>query len=529
MKQIIWICLAVALIIPTYSIAGVIGPARVRFVDGDIMFRTPDADEWLSASINTPLDEGDAVWCPDGAKTEIQLPDGAIVRLDGGSQLDLLANEDGFAHLHLASGRLYVRTTQTSMLNSLQIDADDTTVLPAARTRLRLDMLPNSQEDVAIYKGTAYVEGNGNRTKVRAGEQIALEEGHSEILPLNEPDSWEEWNMEQDRALSRAAKAESYLPEELRNYSTELDANGRWVNVPEYGMVWQPSVSVSDGWAPYRSGSWIWKGNDYVWISLENWGWAPYHFGRWAVINLFGWCWVPPTSGDVYWGPGYVGWYRTGSNVGWTPLAPGEVFYGYRYYGRHSVNISNTTINTGNVAYRNRHVRGGLTVLPQSDFLRGRIASKQATRNSSVSVSVSIGSPRIKPLRETRMPIIKKTPPGLLPPRIEHRNIRELHQRFPRVTPAVDARQKFQKPAPLAIAPPTLPGQPPLVREKRTINPVMAPTVNKPNAVTSPQAAPPQRDGYRQRSKVWRVTTPENGKEIDSKEKDHKERERKGK
>ena len=316
MKQIIWLCLAVALIIPTYSIAGVIGPARVRLVDGEIMFRTPDTDEWLPTSINTPLDEGDAVWCPDGAKTEIQLPDGAIVRLDGGSQLDLLANDDGFTHLHLASGRLYVRTTQTSMLNSLQIDADDTTVLPDARTRLRLDMLPNSQEDVAIYKGAAYVEGNGNRTKVRAGEQIALEEGHSEILPLNEPDSWEEWNMERDRALSRDAKAESHLPDELRNYSTELDANGRWVNVPEYGMVWQPSATLSDDWAPYRNGRWLWKGDDYVWISLENWGWAPYHFGRWAVISSFGWCWVPPTRGDVYWGPGYVGWYRTGSNVG---------------------------------------------------------------------------------------------------------------------------------------------------------------------------------------------------------------------
>ena len=65
-----------------------------------------------------------------GSRTEVQLGDGTTVRLDEGSQLDLIAVEDGFAHLHLASGRLYLRTSPNAGENSLQIDADDTTVLP---------------------------------------------------------------------------------------------------------------------------------------------------------------------------------------------------------------------------------------------------------------------------------------------------------------------------------------------------------------------------------------------------------------
>ena len=304
MNRIIFICLIAVLALPLWSSAAAIGPARISYMDGDILFRTPDADEWLPAAVNTPLDEGDAVWCPDGGRVEIQLPDGTIVRLDGGSQLDLLANEDSFMHLHLASGHLYLRTAQNLKDNALQIDADDTTVLPSARTRLRIDMLPNSEEDVAITKGSAYVEGNGSRTRVRAGEQILLEEGHSEILPLNPADSWEIWNVDHDRAQARSAKADTYLPDELRGYSSELDANGTWVNVPEYGMIWRPTVIYSGDWAPYRSGRWIWRGDDYVWLSFETWGWAPYHFGRWAVVNGFGWCWVPPVRGAVYWGPG---------------------------------------------------------------------------------------------------------------------------------------------------------------------------------------------------------------------------------
>ena len=495
MKRIICMCLFVVFVLPTWSLAAAIGPARVSYVDGDVLFHSPDADEWLPATINTPLDEGDAVWCPDDSRVEIQLPDGTMVRLDGGSQLDLLANEDGFMHLHLASGHLYLKTAQTTGDNALQIDADDTTVLPSARSRLRIDMLPNSLEDVAITKGSAYVEGNGNRTRVRAGEQILLEEGHSETLPLNPADNWEIWNVDRDREQSRSARADSYLPDELRGNAAELNANGTWVSVPEYGTVWRPTVVVSADWAPYRDGRWIWRGDDYVWLSFEAWGWAPYHYGRWAVVSGFGWCWVPPVRGDVYWGPGYVGWYRTGSHVGWTPLAPGEVFYGRRNYGRHSVNITKVNINTSTVVYRNRTKPGGLTVLPQNDFLRGRPATALPSRKSSVFVSVSVGSPRIKPLRETRMPIVKQTPPRVAPPRIEHRDSRELRERFPRAAP-VQAAEKRRQQAPPSVSVPAAPsGRTPQVREKKTSFPVVAPAERTPDKDKLPsQTKPPRRD-----------------------------------
>ena len=581
MNRILLICLVLLLIVPTFSLAGVIGPARVRLVDGDVLFRTPDSGEWLPAAVNTPLDEGDAIWCPDTTKAEIQLADGSIVRIDENSQLDLLANEDGFTHLHLASGRVYIRTSQTVANNSLQIDADDTTVLPDARTRLRLDMLPNNQEDVSIFKGSAYVEGNGNRTKVRAGEHIALEEGHSALLSLNPPDKWESWNMDRDRELSRSAKSDSHLPEELRGYSSELDSNGRWVSVPEYGMVWRPTVILSDDWAPYRSGRWIWKGDDYVWISYESWGWVPYHFGRWAVVAGFGWCWVPPVRGDVYWGPGYVGWYRTGSHIGWTPLAPGELFYGRRHYGRHSVNITSNPVNTRNIVYRNRRVRGGMVVLPQNDFLRGRVVSHPSSVSTSISVSISAGSPRIQPLRETRMPIIKQTPPRVALPRIEHRDNRELRQRYPRIVPeAGSERRKHQTvPATPAVQPQSVPsrhderrqrsttpqtfpqsvpspsgavpqrieqikqtpppagGKPspttPQPREERrhnsTVSPVAIPPVTVAPSGVTPQPIEKSRRESQPRElkekKIWRVTTPEEGRDQDQRERGHRERE----
>lgn len=516
MKRIIITALSIILAIPFYAVAGVIEPARITLVDGDIMFRTPDAVEWLPASVNTPLDEGDAIWCPDGAKAEIQIPDGSIVRLDGNSRLNLLANEEKFIHLNLASGRLYLKTSPFSRENSLQIDADDTTVLPFARTRLRLDMLPNGQEDVSIFKGSAYVEGNGSRTRVRAGEHIALEEGHSELLMLNAPDSWESWNMGRDRVQSNAAKAESNLPDELRSYSGELESNGRWVRVPEYGMVWRPVVILSDDWAPYRSGRWIWRGDDYVWISSESWGWAPYHYGRWTVISNLGWCWIPPVRGDVYWGPGYVGWFRTDTHVGWAPLAPGEIYYGYGYHGRQSVNISATTVNINSVDYRNRHLRGGLTVLHQNDFLKGRVTTSQPAMN--LSIPVSVGSPRIHPVKEIRLPAVKQTPPKQVSPVTEHQNNSELRQRFPRVTPEPDSRQQHHQQAAPAIAPqqreqPQRVDSPPIVHQQPNFN-----------QGEKPRQEPARRE--LKQKKIWRVRTPESSKEMAPKVIEQKSRER---
>jgi uncharacterized protein DUF6600 len=352
--------------------------------------------------------------------------------------------------------------------------------------------------------------------------------------------------MEQDRARSRAARTESYLPDELRGYSAELDANGSWVTVPEYGRVWRPTVLITDDWAPYRSGRWVWYGNDYVWVSYESWGWAPYHYGRWAVIDSIGWCWVPPARGDVFWGPGYVGWYRTGSHIGWTPLAPGEIFYGRGHYGRHSVNIATTTVSIRSVEYRNRQARGGLTVLQQDDFLRGRAASLRSAGNAAVSVSV--GSPRLQPLRETRMPTARQSIPKFVPPRTEHRDIGELRRRFPRLTPESGSGPQLRQPAP-ATAGPASSGQTPPGRDLRPVSPAV-PAQSQPAAaapqrreqpqrsgtpVVTPQTVAPQRGAIprqepaqRGQKKVWRVTTPENGKERDGKqqEREHKERER---
>jgi hypothetical protein len=244
-------------------------------------------------------------------------------------------------------------------------------------------------------------------------------------------------------------------------YSSDFEENGRWVNVPEYGYVWTPTVVVIGDWAPYRHGRWVWRGGNYVWIGYEPWGWAPYHYGRWTFAARIGWCWVPPARGDVYWSPGYVGWVRSGDHVAWVPLAPRETYYGYGNYGRYSTNITNVNITQVQVTnvYRNVNVTNSITVVNQTTFITGRPSS--VDRNVVVNVkedfarrrNIVVGRPPIKPEGTSYIPVVRSIPEAKRPPATVRKvDTKELRQSRPLVKePDRSAFRPQGKPAPLEV------------------------------------------------------------------------------
>lgn len=115
---------------------------------------------------------------------------------------------------------------------------------------------------------------------------------------------------------------------------------GNWFEVPNYGMVWQPTVAVVDtSWRPYfHRGRWLDSDCGWYWHSDYSWGWAPFHYGRWCNYPGRGWLWVP---GSV-WGPSWVTWRYSDAYCGWAPLPPGAYYdhgFGFRY-GSGRVGIS---------------------------------------------------------------------------------------------------------------------------------------------------------------------------------------------
>ena len=425
--------ISVIFLLPCHSYSATLGALRISLIDGDVQIKTEDTEEWVPASINMPLKDGDQIWVPEESRTEVQLRDGTSLRLDQNSALDILTLEKDSFQFYLTEGHVYVnfRGRKGSLL---QIDTEASSVRAYDRSIFRMDVSGDGYTDISVYRGYLYAENRDGRARVEEGNTLSLREGtYSELTPLGPSDEWEEWNKERDRKFAERRTSYRYLPDELQAYSTDFEENGKWVYVREYGYVWTPSVVVSAGWAPYRIGRWVWMDGDYVWVSYEPWGWAPYHYGRWSFITSIGWFWVPPIKGAVYWGPGFVGWVQTPTYVSWVPLAPREIYYGHGYYGPHSVNITNININVINitkVVYKNIHIHNAITLIHHDTFVTGRHVDVNVRENPFLSERIHVGRPDIKPERATIMPVVKEIPQAKRPPvPIREIKVKELKER----------------------------------------------------------------------------------------------------
>lgn len=438
MKTLRWMTIAVTLIfLPALSYPAPLGYLRISLIEGDVQILTEDTGDWVPASLNMPLNEGDRIWVPEGGRTELQLRDGTALRLDEKTNLDVLTLEKDSYQFYLLEGRAYINFKGTRG-TLLQIDTPLSSVQAYERALFRIDILDDRHTDISVYQGAVDVEGPEGRIRVDQNRTLALREGSpAEFEPLVPPDEWERWNQNRNRIYADRPASTRYLPEELHPYASDFEDHGRWVYVRGYGYVWTPTTIVSVGWAPYRMGRWVWIRGDYVWISYEPWGWVPYHYGRWAFVPAYGWCWVPPARGAVFWGPGFVGWIRTPTYISWVPLAPREIYYGYGYYGPYSVNITRiniSTINVERVVYRNARIRDGVTIVHHDTFVHGRHVEVKARENPFHREKIHIGRPDIKPEKTTAMPVIREIPHTKRPPqKITEIKVREIRERRPLV------------------------------------------------------------------------------------------------
>ena len=456
-----WMSIAGALLLfPAYSEAGPLGAMRVNLVQGDVQVKIADTGEWVPASVNMPLVEGDELWVPEGSRAALQTTKGDYVRLDEGTALQILRMDIDSYQFHLTEGRVYVLNRAPNR-SVLQFDTPDASIRAFGNATFRID-IPGGETDVSVFRGSVQTENGDGTTTVRAGNMLAMgADGYAELSPVPPPDDWQRWNTQRDRIVLARGRSYGYLPEELRSYSSDFEANGRWVNVPEYGNCWTPTVVVTGDWAPYRNGRWVWRGGDYVWVGYEPWGWAPYHYGRWSFAVNVGWFWVPPARGDVYWSPGYVGWVRTGDHVAWVPLAPRETYYGYGNHGRYSTNITNVNINQVRVTnvYRNVNVTNSITVVNQSTFITGRPSSVDRNVVGNVREdfakhrNIVVGRPPIKPVETSYIPVVRSIPEAKRPPAAVRKiDAKELRQSRPLVTePSRSAFRPQAKPVPLEV------------------------------------------------------------------------------
>ena len=369
--------------------------ARLSEISGQVWLYGSDADEWIGVARNRPLTSGDRIATDNGARAEITLGT-TTLRLDAGSELEVVRLDDARFIVRLHQGSAAARLRTAAAAAEFQVDTDEGRFRARTAGRYRFDRLEQAS-DLTVLAGQAVFEGRNSALPLTAGQhaQFWLDAAGAPQYTMVQPlrDAFASWVDNRDRAEDRAVAPVRYVSPEMTG-ADDLDRYGQWEQTSDYGPIWSPSV-VPAGWAPYGAGHWAFvRPWGWTWVDDAPWGFAPFHYGRWVNYRER-WCWAPGTyvARPVY-APALVAWVggasvsvslsvgRGGPPVGWFPLAPREVYVpSYRSspdYVRnvnvtHVTNITQITtiVNNRNGEgdrrdFANRRFPGAVTVVPTS-------------------------------------------------------------------------------------------------------------------------------------------------------------------
>jgi hypothetical protein len=370
-NQRAWCAVALACVFGVFATSALADPpdrvARVSFLRGNVSFQAAGDDQWAQAALNRPLGTGDKVYTVNDSRAELEIGTGDI-RLDQNSTFDLLNLDDTKAQIELTGGVMNLHVRRIDSGESFEVDTPTLAFVVNQPGDYRVDIGPQGNSTmITVFNGSGDVYGENNASySVRSGNSYRFNDSalHDyEVLDVPRADDFDQWSSSRDTRYARSVSRQ-YVSEGTIGYA-DLDDNGSWSDVPEYGNVWYPNRVEAD-WAPYRSGNWTWVDPwGWSWVDSAAWGFAPFHYGRWAYIgNRWGWSPGRRSSGFAIYAPALVGfiggggWGASvsiggGGPVGWFPLGPRDVYVPWYQTSRAyftNINMRNTTfINNTNI------------------------------------------------------------------------------------------------------------------------------------------------------------------------------------
>ena len=367
--------------------------ARIQRVDGVVAFSDNRANadanqDWIAATANQPLSEGDRIYTRDNSWTSLAFSGRNFARLDPNTSLDVVCLEDRRTQLALRDGSAmfdvgYLAPNELFEVATPYgaIDFDQPGLYNVGFDR-------NGGVLVSVLSGAARVVGLAGSGEINKGEMLTLLGQTAAEVALSRlnrqdagyqvddyyryqyPNSYDGRYINYDAYLNDPYYYDPYQRSVSYRYVSsnipgiyDLDYYGDWQNVGSYGYAWRPRVDA--GWAPYQQGYWI---NNYpygpTWVSSEPWGYAPYHYGRWANVGNQ-WYWIPDgVNTTPSYAPALVAFVSLGENqIGWVPLGPGDT-YAPRYYDDNWQPHYLTRTNIVPAQLTNFGIPGAVTVVP---------------------------------------------------------------------------------------------------------------------------------------------------------------------
>src|SRR6266550_3013310 len=426
MASLLSVALAVALFVPQRAAADddedpPSRVARLSYANGTVSFNPGGTDDWVSAVVNRPITSGDKLWTDNGARAELHIGSAAI-RLSDNTGFSFLNLDDRMAQIRLTEGTLNVRLRRLEQDETFEIDTPNLafSILRPGNYKINVNEAGDATV-VVVREGEGEVTGGGSAYAVHpreTGTFSGIDQLDADIQRFGDnADDFDHWCGDRDHREDRS-QSSRYVSSDVIGYE-DLDDNGGWRPVPEYGTVWFPHTTIA-GWAPYRYGHWVWISPwGWTWVDDAPWGFAPFHYGRWVTVGGV-WGWVPcaprAVVGVAYvrpvYAPALVAWvggphFSVGIGIGggggvgvaWFPLGPREVFVPSYHVSRTyvtNVNVSNTTVNNTvvnnyynnvvvnknvtNIKYVNQTAPNGVTATSQQNFTSAQPVGRNMIR-----------------------------------------------------------------------------------------------------------------------------------------------------
>jgi hypothetical protein len=418
-------------------------PPRLAYIDGEVSYWRPGAEEWARAQPNLALAEGDALYAGERSNLEVQFGPRSFVRADEDTQLSLVAQEARRIQFSVTTGRASFDLRSIEVGDILEVSTPNAVFVIDQAGYYRVEVGGSETHFVTRRGGEAtVVTTDGRSLGIYPSEEIVVTAGDPAKVATYAappPDAWDRWNDARSDRYGESISAR-YLPSDVYG-AEELDRHGHWRIVPTYGAVWIP-YAVSVDWAPYSTGYWVWDAYyEWTWVDDAPWGWAPFHYGRWVHLDGY-WAWAPgPIMRRSVYSPALVGFMvRDGVSarlslglpgLWWVALSWGEPVIPWwgpprhrghpRWHGWGGPRIVNnvvvtqtTVINLVNLRFSNAARPRAVLTVPPDRFGRDRVHARVENRYRHTDFAPVRGELPVKPSRAS---LVGGAPKGAQPPR----------------------------------------------------------------------------------------------------------------
>lgn len=245
---------------------------------------------------NMPIVEGAKLQAATGY-AEVEFEDNSTLRVTPDTTIDfpqLIRLHSGAtaSTVTLLKGTMYVNLASTKG-NEFTVKTASVSITPAPSSHLRLEV-NGPKVIVAVFSGTAQVQGPSGSALVAKKQTLTLDANQSQLAKNVEEQQYDGWDQDAVHYHDQYSKVNALTSSSPYTYGvSDLNYYGSFSNAGGCGMMWQPYF-VNAAWNPYSNGLWAYyPGSGYSWVSPYPWGWLPYHSGDWTFCPTRGWGWIP--------------------------------------------------------------------------------------------------------------------------------------------------------------------------------------------------------------------------------------------